>query len=114
MTILIYILFAYGLSNMLVYASGPLDIIDIFRTATKRYLGTIGNVFDCMMCTSANVGWVTSLLNIFISPTVPFTAGNIIFGDSLPWYIIIFIDLCFTSGIVWLLNSVQEALEGND
>ena len=113
MTLIIYILFAYGLSNMLVYASGPLDIIDIFRTATKRYLGPIGNVFDCMMCTSANVGWVTSLLNIFIFPTVPFTAGNIIFGDSLPWYIIIFIDLCFTSGIVWLLNKELRGLKND-
>ena len=114
MNLLIYIIFAYGLSNMLVYASGPLDIIENFRNATKRVFGSIGNVFDCMMCTSANVGWVTSLLNIFVFPTVPFTAGNIMFGNSLPWYIVIFVDLCVTSDAVWVLNSVQEALESNN
>lgn len=114
MNLLIYIIFAYGLSNMLVYASGPLNIIDGFRNITKRLFGSLGNVFDCMMCTGANVGWVTSLLNIFVFPTVVFTPGNILFGNNLPWYIIIFIDLCITSGAVWLLNSVQEALEDDN
>jgi hypothetical protein len=35
----------------------------------------------------------------------------ILYGAVLPWYIIIFGDLCITSGAVWLINTVQEVLE---
>ena len=108
--IFIYFLFAYGLSNLLVYGMGPYDILDWVRNTAKKTLGKLGNMLDCMMCTSANIGWIVSLLNIlFIS--VPITPMMILYGGILPWYIIIFGDLCITSGTVWLINTIQEALE---
>lgn len=110
--ILIYILFAYGITNLLVYGSGPFDVLNKFRKLSRRILNTLGDMLDCMMCTSTNVGWVVSLLNIlFIS--VPLTPMMILYGDVLPWYVIIFGDACITSGAVWLIHTLQEALETN-
>ena len=108
--IFMYILFAYGISNLLVYGMGPFDLLEWNRKMFKRLFGKLGNMLDCMMCTSANVGWIVSLLNIlFIS--VPITPMMIMYGTLLPWYVIVFGDLCITSGAVWLVNTLQEYLE---
>lgn len=109
--ILIYFLFAYGLSNLLVFGMGPYDLLDKIRIYSKKIFGKLGNMLDCMMCTSANIGWIVSLLNIFLIPIVPFTPMMILYGTVLPWYALIFGDLCITSGAVWLINTVQECLE---
>jgi len=108
--IIVFILFAYGLSNLLVFGMGPYDILDWIRNTAKKVFGKLGNMLDCMMCTSFNIGWVVSLLNILFIPT-PLTPMTILYGDALPWYIIIFGDACITSGSVWLIHTAQEYLE---
>ena len=108
--VFVYLLFAYGLSNLLVFGMGPYDVLDWIRTTAKKVFGKLGNMLDCMMCTSANIGWVVSLLNYFFI-SVPLTPMIILYGTLLPWYVVIFGDLCITSGAVWLINSIQEALE---
>ncbi len=108
--VFVYLLFAYGLSNLLVFGMGPYDVLDWIRTTAKKIFGKLGNMLDCMMCTSANIGWVASLLNYFFI-SVPLTPMIILYGTLLPWYVVIFGDLCITSGAVWLINSIQEALE---
>jgi hypothetical protein len=108
--ILIYILFAYGLSNLLVFGMGPYDLLEQIRVVFKKVFGKLGNMLDCMMCTSANIGWIVSLLNIFFL-SIPLTPMNILYWGLLPWYIIVFGDLCITSGSVWLINTLQEYLE---
>lgn len=111
--ILIYILFAYGITNLLVYGTGPFDILSKFRKLARRILNTLGDMLDCMMCTSTNIGWIVSLLNLlFIS--VPLTPMMILYGGVLPWYVIIFGDACITSGAVWLIHTAQEMMERLD
>lgn len=108
--IIVYILFAYGITNLLVYGTGPFEILVKFRLLARKILNTLGDMLDCMMCTSTNIGWIISLLNIlFIS--VPLTPMMILYGSVLPWYVIIFGDACITSGAVWLIHNVEEALE---
>lgn len=108
--IIVYILFAYGITNLLVYGTGPFEILAKFRLLARKILNTLGDMLDCMMCTSTNIGWIISLLNIlFIS--VPLTPMMILYGSVLPWYVIIFGDACITSGAVWLIHNVEEALE---
>ena len=109
--VFLYFLFAYGLSNMLVYGSGPFNILGKFRSVSEKVLQTLGDMLKCMMCTSANVGWIASTLNLLFLPNTPLTPYNIIINDPSLWYIIIFADMCSTSGIVWLLHTAQEALE---
>lgn len=108
--IIIYFLFAYGITNLLVYGTGPFEILAKFRAFSRRILNTLGDMLDCMMCTSTNIGWIVSLLNIlFVS--VPLTPMMMLYGNVLPWYVIIFGDACITSGIVWLIHTAQEAME---
>jgi hypothetical protein len=108
--IIVYLLFAYGITNLLVYGTGPFEILVKFRIFSRRILNTLGDMLDCMMCTSTNIGWIVSLLNIlFIS--VPLTPMMILYGSFLPWYVIIFGDACITSGAVWILHTCQEMME---
>ena len=108
--ILIYILFAYGITNLLVYGTGPFNMLAKFRELARKILNTLGDMLDCMMCTSTNIGWVVSLLNILLIP-VPLTPMMILYGNVLPWYVIIFGDACITSGAVWLLHNLEEMME---
>jgi len=109
--ILIYILFAYGLSNLLVFGMGPYDMLDWIRNTSKKVFGKLGNMLDCMMCTSFNIGWVVSLLNFLLIPAIGLTPMMVVYGTLLPWYVIIFCDGCITSGSVWLINTLQEYFE---
>ena len=114
--LIIYLLFAYGLSNLLVYGSGPWNILGKFRDFSKKYLGTLGDMLQCMMCTSTNIGWVLSLFNLIFLSSVALTPCNALFDGSnaLMWIVIIFGDACITSGGVWLIHTIQEYLEIKD
>lgn len=107
--LLCYALFAYGLSNILVYAEGPFNIVEYFRAFMRRYVSPIGKMFECMMCTSANVGWVSSLLMWAMYPESTVTFGSVIFGEDLMPRVVF--DLFATSGVVWLIHTWQESIE---
>ena len=109
--VLLYILFAYGLSNLLVYGSGPFNILSLNREFCDKYLPVIGDMLKCMMCTSANIGWITSLLNIVFLPQLKLTPYFIAIGDVSLWPLILFCDMAFTSGVVWLIHTGQEMME---
>lgn len=109
--IVCYILMSYGLSNLLVYGSGPFDILVKFRELSSKISYTFGQMLECMMCTSTNVGWIISLLNILLIPNIPLTPFNLIFNDISLWYLIIPFDAFITSGAVWLIHTLQESLE---
>ena len=111
MIIFCYIIALYGLTNLFVYGSGPWNILGIFRDFAHKHLGTIGDMLECMMCTSTNFGWILSLINILFLPLFPFTPFNLIFDDIDLWYYIIPLDAAFTSGAVWLLHTIQEMCE---
>lgn len=110
MEILIWILIAYGMSNILVYGS-------IFDTQ-RNYLKVLGytegvplkgvfkfisDLISCMMCTSTWVGFFLSLT--FFSPI------QNMFGIN-QWYSI-FLDGMLASGSVWMINSIVEWFEEN-
>lgn len=112
MELLIYIVCMYGLTNLLVYGNGPFNIISKFRNYVQRNFPSIGEMFDCMMCTSTNIGWVLSLINILFLQELALTPFMYMFNCMTNyWYFIIPLDACFTSGAVWLLHSFQEMCE---
>lgn len=106
-----YIIMAYGLSNLLVYGSGPFNFLGKMRNFCYNYIPTLGDMLDCMMCTSTNIGWIVSLLNILFLPSLPITPFNILLHDNSLWYYIIPFDAFMTSGAVWLIHTFQEYLE---
>ena len=109
--IFLYVIFAYGLSNLLVYGTGPFDILQKNREFCDKYVPVVGSMLKCMMCTSANIGWISSLLNIIFLPSIKLTPYYLFIGDGSLWFVIIFLDLAFTSGSVWLIHTLQEMLE---
>ena len=110
--ILVYMVMMYGLSNILVYGSGPFNILNKMRSFCSSHLTVIGEMLECMMCTSTNIGWIFSLLNIIFLPSLPLTPFmNIISNVSDYWFLIIVLDAFFTSGAVWLIHTFQEMLE---
>lgn len=108
--VLVWMIMAYGLSNILVYGS----IFNRPRTAINKWAedpDTILNDFwtflsdmlRCMMCTST---WVGFFLGIFI-----YSPLNQIIGE--PLWISWFFDGMFASGAVWAINAIIEWFELN-
>lgn len=106
-----YIIMVYGLTNLLVYGSGPFNIIHRFREFCEKIHYTLYDMLQCMMCTSTNVGLILSLVNLIIIPKTPFTPFNVLLANPSLWWLIIPLDAFFTSGCVWLLHTLQECLE---
>jgi hypothetical protein len=110
MGILIWVLSAYGMSNILVYGSIFNGMRDSFRKLGDSNLTLVSDVFkfisellSCMMCTSTWVGFFLSAL--IYSP------WNTILGVSE--YVSWFFDGMLASGMVWAINSVVEWFEEN-
>ena len=64
-----------------------------------------------MLCLSTWIGLALSLLNIILLPTLPFTPFNIILGSSELYWLIVVLDMGFTSACVWLLHQLEEMME---
>ena len=110
MIILIWLLIAYGQSNIMVYGS----IFNGFRNFLGKWGGNpyaplngigqfVSELLSCMMCTSTWVGFFLSLS--FFSPAHEFFNIPEIFS----W----FFDGMLASGFVWAFNSVVEWFEEN-
>lgn len=108
--IFLYCIVAYGLSNMVVFASGPFRIFERIRDLSSRISEHFGQLFQCMICFPANVGWVLSLINWFFIP-FPFTPFNLILIDTNLWWLAMIGDCCFTSGIVWIIHNIESFFE---
>tara|TARA_R110002012_G_scaffold319681_3_gene540999 strand:- start:17 stop:322 length:306 start_codon:yes stop_codon:yes gene_type:complete len=96
MELVIWLLAAYGMSQILVFGS----IFNKSREWISRKSTFFGDLLSCMMCTSTWVGFLYSL--VFFSPTDPLT--------SIP-YLHIFFDGMLASGGVWAINTIIEWFE---
>ena len=98
MEIFIWILSAYGMSQIIVFGS----IFENFRQWIIRNSKFFGDLVQCMMCTSTWVGFFFSFA--FFSPTTTMIV--------IP-YTNIFFDGMLASGSVWALNAIVEWFEKN-
>ena len=98
METLIWIIAAYGMSNILVYGS----IFENLRDKIIIKSDFFGDLIQCMMCTSTWVGFFFSL--VFFSPTAELVL--------IP-YTNVFFDGMLASGGVWALNAIIEWFEEN-
>ena len=96
MELIIWILAAYGMTQILVYGS----IFDTPRDWIKTTF--FGDLISCVMCTSTWVGFFFSL--VFFSPTVDLVSIT---------YSNVFFDGLLASGSVWALNAFIEWFEKN-
>lgn len=97
MNLLLFIIAAYGMSNILVFGS----IFNDIRTLIIKNSKFFGDLIQCMMCTSF---WVGAFISFFVySPTQLYNFTN--------YPLSIFFDACIASGAVWILHTVQEYFE---
>lgn len=108
--ILIYSIMAYGVCNIMIFGSGPFRIFEHIRSIANNINEHFGQMFSCMMCLPTNLGIILSLLNWFFIP-IAFTPFNLLFVGTNLWWLAMLFDGAFTSGIVWLINTVQEYIE---
>lgn len=110
MVVLIWLLAAYGMSNILVYGS----IFQGLRNGLKNWGNNdtlpfngpakfVGELLSCMMCASTWVGFFLSISYISLSQTFIGT----------PVWISWFFDGLIASGFVWGFNSIIEWFEEN-
>ena len=109
--IFIYCIAAYGLSNMMVFSSGPFKIFEKIREWSSYISEHFSTLFNCMICLPANIGWIMSLIDWFLLPTIGITPFNILLQGTNLWWVALFCDCCFTSGIVWIIHNVESFFE---
>ena len=102
MNLLIFILICYGACNNLIYGS----IFEGFRNFLSKF-GTGGNsihkLFTCFMCLGTWMGFAISAILLFSGNSTPLNINNI--------WLSIFLHGLLSAGGVWLLHTLQEALE---
>jgi hypothetical protein len=110
MEILIWLVAAYGMSNIIVYGSifqGLRNYISALGESgiplVEQVFKFISDLISCMMCTSTWVGFFMSL-TIF-SPCSEFL--------KLGTFSSMFFDGMLASGFVWGFNSIVEWFEQN-
>ena len=109
--VFLYSIAVYGISNMMVFGSGPFRIFEHIRNISSRISGHFGTMFSCMMCFPANVGWIASLIDWFFLKGVAITPFNILLIGTNLWWVALIADCCFTTGIVWLIHNIESFFE---
>lgn len=104
----VYTLIIYGITNILVFFSGPFNILDRFRNFMSKIHPTFTDLFSCMCCLGTWIGLIASILNITLCPDIAITAGYRVFGEVDFWPLILIADMFYASGIVWLIHTLQE------
>jgi hypothetical protein len=88
-----------------------MHIYDWIRDTASKIHSNLGELFQCMICFPTWIGFILSAANSFFLPYAELTPGMIMLGTLAPWWVIMILDGFFASGIVWLIHTLQEALE---
>lgn len=110
-TFISYIIFAYGICNMIIFGKGPFGIFEKWRNFTHSISDGLGELFTCPMCLSTWCGLVFSAINIYLVPSIAFTPFNMIFGVGNCVWLTLIMDMGVTSGFVWLVYQLDEMME---
>jgi hypothetical protein len=109
MNTLLFILIAYGFSNIVVYGS----IFSGLRNFSNNFSPNFfGKLFSCMMCLPTWIGFLLSVT--FFSPTLHYGINDFeVFNlFVIPKGVLsIFFDGVLASGTTWLLHTFQEMME---
>lgn len=109
--IFIFSILSYAISNHFVYAHGPMHLYDKIRDIAESIHPNLGELFACMICFPTWVGFALSAANSIFLPSASLTPMMLLLNGLTPWWAIMVLDGFFASGIVWLINTLQEALE---
>ena len=105
-----YIIFSFGICELLIYFEGPFGIVEKWRNFTQWVHPKFGELFTCFACLSTWIGLIFSAINYWFIP-IKFTPFNIIFDGLSCWWLIIFMDGMFTCGTTWLLHQLDDLMD---
>ena len=111
LNLMIYFILAYGISNIIIFASGPFHIFLKMHSFFKKHMPMMEEMTSCFICLPTWVGFFLSAMNMLLFPAIQFTPMMMIGLPVEYWYVAVFFDGLITSGGCWLINTVQEALE---
>ena len=109
--VIVYLIMCYGIANTIIFANGPFHIFRHMHSFLDKRFSQLNELLSCFICLPWWLGIIFSALNWFLLPNLPVTPMNLIFGDYIPWYFVVFFDGAFTSGGVWIIHTIQESLE---
>lgn len=109
--ILVYVITCFGICTILIESKGPWGIFDKWHEWMNKHTPMLDELFSCFICLPTWCGILFSALNMIFLPSFAITPFNILIGDRLPWWVIICLDGAFTSGAVWLIHTIQSAIE---
>ena len=112
--ILLIIFVIYGLTNAIIYTDGPLNIFTYFRNIMNKLPKNLGHAYECSICFPFQLGMLCSVINALLFPNVVFTPMYNILHNTDYWYVYMFLDGAFFSGINWLIHTFQEMMENNN
>ena len=99
----LFILLCYGITNIIVFGG----IFESWRNFWVKYNPSFfGKLFTCPLCLSTWVGFIMSAIFLNVAVPTPFTLYGL--TNKL---LIIFCDGCLTSGLVWIIHTIQEYFE---
>ena len=102
MELIYWTLASFGLSNIIVYGK----IFEKQRDYITQHSNFLGSLINCIMCFSF---WSGIILSLIYSPS---NALLFNFNTSLPLILLSsFIDGLYSSGSVYLINTIIEKLE---
>lgn len=110
-TVFIFSIVSYAISNHFVYAHGPMHLYDKIREIAVKIHSNLGELMSCMICFPTWVGFILSIGNSLLLPTLKLTPFMLLLSGSAPWWVIMILDGFFASGVVWLIHTFQEAME---
>ena len=66
-----------------------------------------------MTCFPTNVGWIFSLFNWFVIPTIPVSPFNMVFHGTDLWWVAMILDACYCAGVCHLLWNIDDYIDKN-
>lgn len=105
MTLIIFILVSYGISNIVIYGSIFQSFRDYCEKVSPKFFGKL---FTCMICLPTYCGFLMSI-GAHLTGLIQFSPFGS-YGLNIP-ILAIFLDGCLASGSVWILHTLQEHLE---
>ncbi|MCK9544383.1 MAG: hypothetical protein M0R03_20380 [Novosphingobium sp.] len=122
LTLLIFTGICFGFSNQFKYSQGPAQLFDKIKVIGYKISPNLYNGMECLMCFPTWVGMGLSILSLFVF-SLPLTPLTLFFQNSIidlsitekiiHYILIILFDGFISSGLTYLINTIQLYFEKN-